>query len=397
MRIVVPFGFYGSGNIGDEATLQGFAALLQWMGESAQASVASRNPSHTARVEPAFGYFRTVGHDPRRWLAKLRADAHAIVGGTPIMDVLGDWPLCELTPLVQSVDRWKVPLGFVGIGTETLRSPQSVRIVRHEIVPRARCWSVRSEHDRERLIEYGASPEAIMVAADLAWLIDPSAAHFGRGQLREWGIDAADSRRLIGVNLVNENHVFDQQPRIAQQIAVALDAIVEKHEARVLFLANEIRDEEVFDLSAARRVMCRMSRADRAAIAPAVYFSPRQMMSIIACCDLTISMRYHFCLFSAIQGVPFVAIKRSDKVADLCWDLDWALSVLPAELEADILVAQLSRALGEPDETELLSELKCRVESMRRRARHNQWAIRLLSARGGVVAASRRPEVCVPD
>ena len=28
MNLVAPFGFYGAGNIGDEATLQGFARLL---------------------------------------------------------------------------------------------------------------------------------------------------------------------------------------------------------------------------------------------------------------------------------------------------------------------------------------------------------------------------------
>ena len=110
VNIVAPFGFYGCGNIGDEATLNGFASLLTQCGMHAQVSVGSRNPAHTARVEPAFRYFRTDCHDPRRWWAKLRASAHAIVGGTPIMDMLGEWPLCELTPLVRSIDRWKVPL-----------------------------------------------------------------------------------------------------------------------------------------------------------------------------------------------------------------------------------------------------------------------------------------------
>ena len=50
------------------------------------------------------------------------------------------------------------------------------------------------------------------------------------------------------------------------------------------------------------------------------------MMSLIANCRLTLGMRYHFCLFSALQDVPFVALQRSDKVADLCWDLDGRLA-----------------------------------------------------------------------
>ena len=138
VNIVAPFGFYGWGNIGDEATLNGFASLLAQSGMRAQVSVGSRNPAHTARVEPAFRYFRTNCRDPRRWWAKLRASAHAIVGGTPIMDVLGDWPLCELTPLVRSIDRWKVPLAFVGVGIENLRLDESRRIVATEIAPRVR-------------------------------------------------------------------------------------------------------------------------------------------------------------------------------------------------------------------------------------------------------------------
>ena len=210
MNIVAPFGFYGCGNIGDEATLNGFASLLAKCGVRARVSVGSGNPAHTARVEPAFSYFRTNRRDPRRWWAKLRASAHAIIGGTPIMDVLGEWPLCELTPHVRSIDRWKVPLVFVGVGIERLRLRQSRHIVSAEIIPRVRHWSVRCDRDKQRLVDYGVSPDVITVAADAAWLIDPVTAEFGRDYLQNLGVDPANP--LIGVNLVNENSMFDQQP-----------------------------------------------------------------------------------------------------------------------------------------------------------------------------------------
>jgi 2-oxo-4-hydroxy-4-carboxy-5-ureidoimidazoline decarboxylase len=66
-----------------------------------------------------------------------------------------------------------------------------------------------------------------------------------------------------------------------------------------------------------------LDRPERAAILPNDYRTPGQMMGLIGKCQLAIGMRYHFCLFAAIQGVPFLAIKRSDKVADLCEDLRW--------------------------------------------------------------------------
>src|SRR5690349_10011359 len=116
--LVVPFGFYGYGNIGDEATLRGFARLLAHYARPVRVTVASRNPAHTRKVEPAFGYFSVSEFDALRVWAKLRAAAHVFAGGTPIMDVLGDWPLNEVSWLAKRTDRLDVPVSFIGVGTE---------------------------------------------------------------------------------------------------------------------------------------------------------------------------------------------------------------------------------------------------------------------------------------
>ena len=341
MRIVVPFGFYGCGNIGDEATLHGFAQLLERSRVRAGVSVGSRNPAHTARTEPTFRYFRIDTRDPRRWWAKYWATAHAVVGGTPIGDILGDWPLSELTPLVRAIDRWQVPLAFIGVGIESLRQEKSRKIFSREIAPRVQHWSVRCDHDRQRLEDYGVATEAITVAADMAWLIEPVTLDFGREQLRRWKV--AMDRPLIGVNLVNENNVFELQPAMRAAVANGLDRLIQTRGARVIFLANEVRDEACFDRAAALQVRAQMKHADQTFVPPNEYFSPRQMMSIIACCQLTLSMRYHFCLFSALQAVPFIAIQRSDKVADLCWDWAWTARLNPPSFSSEEMLEHASR------------------------------------------------------
>lgn len=66
-----------------------------------------------------------------------------------------------------------------------------------------------------------------------------------------------------------------------------------------------------------------MRNAGDTFLIPNHYWSPQQMLSLIACCQVTVSTRYHFCLFSALQGIPFIALQRSDKVKDLCLDLKW--------------------------------------------------------------------------
>ena len=61
-NIAVPWGIFGSGNIGDEAMLQGFAELVSRdTQEPIQVWVASRNPAHVSQVVPAFRYFRSKG------------------------------------------------------------------------------------------------------------------------------------------------------------------------------------------------------------------------------------------------------------------------------------------------------------------------------------------------
>src|SRR5687768_16770566 len=155
-RIVVPFGFYGWGNIGDESTLQGFARLVAAHPRIApQAWVASRNPAHTARVEPAFRYYDALSRDLRGWWARRRAAVYLFAGGTPIMDILGAYPLADVTPIVTTGSRRHKRIVFVGVGTERLHREESRRLLAETIGPRVHHWSVRSTRDRDRLVEYG--------------------------------------------------------------------------------------------------------------------------------------------------------------------------------------------------------------------------------------------------
>jgi polysaccharide pyruvyl transferase WcaK-like protein len=371
MNLVAPFGFYGWGNIGDEATLQGFARLMCRFAPKARVWVASQNPRHTARAEPHFRYYKMGGWDPRRRWARLGASGVVVAGGTPIMDVLGRWPLDELVPIMEAMHRRGKPISFVGIGTEHLLREESKRMVADQLARLVRHWTVRCRRDKERLEEYGVPTDAVTVAADMAWLLDPVSAEWGRQQLQSWGL--ADKNRLLGVNLLGENAVLETDPRLFEKVAEFLDAMVENYRVFVLFLANEIRDGEMFDTAAARRTRALMRHGNQAFIAPNNYLAPRQMLSLIANCHATVSMRYHFCLFSALQAVPFIALKRSDKLVDLCYDLDWPFG---AELN-DLKAANLITLFEEVEEHRALAVrlLNTRLAALHGRACRNTTAL----------------------
>ena len=192
MRIVVPFGFYGWGNIGDESTLQGFARLTAgYRRIEFHTSVASRNPSHTARIEPSFEYYDALNRNLRGWWARRRAKVYLFAGGTPIADILGRYPLAEVVPIVTTGYRRKKRIVFVGVGTESLHREESTRVMSEIIASRVDHWSVRSQRDKDRLMEWRVRAESITVAADMAWLLDPVRPSWGKEYLASLGVDVA--------------------------------------------------------------------------------------------------------------------------------------------------------------------------------------------------------------
>ena len=331
MNLLVPFGFYGWGNVGDESTLQGFARLVALNRKNVRVWVASRNKSHTAEVEPSFKYFNAEGRDVVRKLAYFLSAGQVIAGGTPIMDVLGDWPFSELVPLVNAAHQKQKPLIFVGTGTEALTQEKSRLIMANEIAPKVLGWSVRCTRDKERLVDYGVPSEKVTVAADMAWLLEKVSTDFGRNYLKQLNVNT-DSP-LVGVNVNNEKFVIEKEPRLFEKLAAFLDMIVTKYGVRILFFCNEVREGESFDKVASQKVQASMKQIDKTFLIPNHYWAPQQVLSLLGCCHMTFGMRYHFCLFSALQNIPYIALKRSGKVEDLCWDMDWPYGVSLNEID----------------------------------------------------------------
>jgi polysaccharide pyruvyl transferase WcaK-like protein len=371
MRLTVPWGIFGSGNIGDEAMLNGFAVLVKAYPRRLSVRIASENPAHAAAAEPAFQYYSQNSEGLKKWRATWRSRGQLIVGDTPIMDHFDGWPLEELSRFVDAANQERKPIVFLGTGTETLQHESSKRIVKECLGPAVVHWSVRSARDSARLQEYGVDPARIKVAADLAWLLEASGKEFGQGQFQQLGLKS--SGVLIGVSFTREAFVHQQSAALPARLAHVLDALVEEYDARIVFFCNEVRSGAEFDHAANEEIRALMVHRAATYSVRNNYWTPAQMLSLIGNCDYTIGMRYHFCLFSALQGIPFVAIKRSDKVDDLCWQLDWphAVSlddVTPTHVRKVFSAMQAGRK-------QLGAALEAGTQQMREKARLNSAAL----------------------
>jgi polysaccharide pyruvyl transferase WcaK-like protein len=167
--------------------------------------------------------------------------------------------------------------------------------------------------------------------------------------------------------------VNHKEPRLFEKTAEFLDGIIEKQNAKILFFANEVREGESFDKAASQKAIACMKHKDQAVMIPNEYRTPQQTLSLVSCCQLTVSMRYHFCLFSALQSVPFIALKRSDKVDDLCWDMDWTYGITMDNFTPTELMDRFSAL--EENRKSVIAHLRNQVQSMRTRALTNHLAL----------------------
>lgn len=375
MRLAAPFGFYGAGNVGDEATLLGFAQLIQRYGNGVEVDVATCCVNQGRKVEPYFEYYQYFD-GIMGWKPKLKAhlsQGYIFGGGTPISDSLGDWPLNTVSGILEHARNWGKPVAFVGIGVEHLYRDASLKRMQDKIIPNTLAWSVRSPKDKERLIGMGVPDSKVLVAADMAWFLEPVSGDYGREVFRNLGLG---DRPVIGVNMNAEPHLLEKSPQLFVEMAAALDELVARHGVQILFLFAETRDGETYDKAASEKVRSLMVHKDAAIFGPGEYLIPQQMMSIVSQCAATISTRYHFCMFSVLQNVPFLAISRSDKVVDFCAGIDWADKIDPPDVSRAVIVAVVERHLGGvPGE---MAKLPARISAMRAKAADNQIVLQQL-------------------
>jgi polysaccharide pyruvyl transferase WcaK-like protein len=259
------------------------------------------------------------------------------------MDYLGAWPLTEIASIVSLAKKNGKKIGCLGVGTETLLYEQSIERLREQIAPLVEHWTVRTDVDMARLTHYGVDERNVTVAADLAWLVSPADTSFGARWLGDLGFRSG--RPLVGVNLTNDRSSREQAPELLSVVAEVLDSIIAESDVDVMLFPNEIREGMGFDSWALRDLLSRVSRPDRVISVPNRYWHPQQAMSFVACCTVTLTMRYHFALFSALQGVPFVSLSRLGKLADLCNDLDWPYQVSLKDARADNLKSMLHECI----------------------------------------------------
>ncbi len=310
-KIHLLFAGLGAGNIGDETMFAGFLNTIH-PGRTFSVEVWDKNASVIQTLPPKYTYITYTDHDACRE-ASLQADLVLLVGDTPIMEDWGlEWPMRFHAQRLDELTTYGKPVHAVGVGVDKLSSREARDLFTksHGMIA---SWTVRSQQCGEALLDLGVNPSQISVAADFAWLLNPEQNEkvWAENFLSQHGVNI--TAPILGVNVVNER--WARRDDVKREIAHALDVIHKSLDIQIVFLCNETRSGEYFDFEAAKQVSDFMRTAS--VVLPNMYFTPSQMLALLACCDLTLSQRYHFTLLSILAGVPVLSFARGQKMMSL--------------------------------------------------------------------------------
>lgn len=350
------YGSYGGLNLGDEAILQ--SIILQIRNAiSCEITVFTRSCGDTLfrhKVD------RVI---PNRQMARTeiipeieRLDILIIGGGGIIYDADAKVYLREALMAIEK----QIPVMIYSVGAGPLKEPPVQEYVSY-VLNQVDAITVRDRRSRQ-ILENAGIDRDITVTADPALLL--SSEPINNKILKNEGL--LGKRNLIGMSVreagvaapdIKESHYHSL-------LANAADYMIERYNADVIFIPMEPR---TFDLQHCHAVISRMLHPQRATVLQGTYTSG-QVLSIIGKLEFAVGMRLHFLIFAAIQGVPFVALPYSPKVAGFLDDMQIEMPPISSVNEGR-LIAYIDKYW---DQRKVLqTQIKRLLPELRKRAMQN--------------------------
>jgi len=344
MKRVLLAGYFGFGNVGDEAILAATLAGLRARLPEAEFSVLSADPAQTRRAYGVDAARRWRLLDA--WRELRRADVFVLGGGSLIQDVtstlspayyLGLLSLARIAGTPHIIHAQGVgPLAGGLFRGWTCRAFRKARLV-----------TVRDAESARVLAHLGLTHPDPHVTADPAFCLEPEApaAEGERPAPRTEGVEALAEVLLHRAELVGRGPLvgvalrpFPGCERVPELVAEALLELTAERGGAVVALPFLRPD----DLEPASEVTVRLAQAGRTAkVVGADPTSPGAWAALIGRLDLLVAMRLHALIFAVAGRVPAVALSYDPKVDAIAADA--SLPMLPVELASTSDLLNLCR------------------------------------------------------
>jgi polysaccharide pyruvyl transferase CsaB len=314
MKRIVISGYYGLGNLGDEAVLAGILASFRALDSSAVITVQSADPAATTALHRVDAVPR---YSPRAVFRTIRqADLLLSGGGSLLQDVTSARSAAYYLAIILLAELCRTPVMLYAQGVGPIKRRVTAMQARL-LLNHVRMASVRDQGSADLLRRLGMTRPPIHVTADPSFALDPAGDEECTRILSEAGVPT--TKPLLGVAV----RPWPVGGNWREDIANGISEAARRIGAVPLFLpmqgSSDIPLAE--DIAALANVECHVLRGP---------LTPTQAKGIVGQMAVVIGMRLHALMFAASQAVPSVAISYDPKVASFAGASPAHLPVLDA-------------------------------------------------------------------
>jgi len=301
-RILIS-GYYGCGNIGDEAILGGLLAGFRRLCPEAAVVVLSADPAATSAE---YGVEAIPRFSLKAFWRELARAQLFVSGGGGLLQDTTSWrsPLYYLA-LLRLARRRRVPSAALCQGIGPLRRGWVKRLVARTLLS-TDLIVVRDEASVRLLAEMGLPLSSIHLGADAAWLLDPSSGETAEALLREKGLGLTGAMIGLFLRRVPKSPLSSSR-ELWEAIAAALGEFLGRHRARAVFVPMQ----RPGDVEVGEEVMRRLKGEVRQLRG---LHLPADLLALSGCFQLAVGMRLHGLIFAARMGVPLLGISYDPKI-----------------------------------------------------------------------------------
>ena len=296
-------GYFGMGNIGDEALLSSLIGILRNIDASKiEISVLSGDPLVTTEL------YGVLGIDRRSMYRVLKAIEWA--------DIVITGP----GGLIQDVTSFRSLLYYIGIAamTKFLGKKSLIlgcgvgpvnrglgRALTKKITKKLDGIALRDMPSLEELRRYGLKRHDVKLFPDFGLLVDASSSMRGKELLEIEGIPYGNYP-LIGM-AVRPVGIKEVDYELKKLLAITADALINKYSAHIVFLPFDTNMDKDFSISI-QAMMKNHSFLIQG------QYRPSDIKGIINELNLMIGMRLHSLILSCTSNIPVVGIAYDPKV-----------------------------------------------------------------------------------
>jgi polysaccharide pyruvyl transferase CsaB len=367
-------GFYGEGNLGDEAILKALLGQLECY-RNVEVVVFSKYPQKVAETHGVGVVSEHGGHSFLRRVWEIRTSNLFILGGGGLLKDYGEGPtnIRRWLRLLRLAQFLGVKTALWAVGVENIRSAHSKKLLRGAL-SKVDFISVRDENSKNILESIGVR-NGVHVLADPALLL----VDFQEGSLAG---SPVPPRVMVSVrHWFNKGHYIESERanvNFIRSMSRAADFLVKNYDALIDFVPFRTTPHDD-DRIIAAKIIAHMKHKQNIHLFSDVP-QIEELIRSLHHYSLAIGMRLHSLIFATAAGIPAIGLEYMPKVKAYMQSIGQEAFSLPLEtLTADGIIDRIRAAFQRGAEQRLV--IKSNVLRLKKVLRENMSHLLELSGR----------------